>query len=154
MPDNIRILGAKGEMSGMRMKASNYTIELWDVHPLRNRRQKHIILNLGIHNQTNESLQWICAKSMIYSKTDTFTSQRYQDFYSSIYEAIKDTVSLAPGEFKEYDLLFVGKKKYSARLFRRSNRRDTLCFQLNVMDKDTLHIPMRNHHTGAIWNSY
>lgn len=153
-PDTINIILDNGETSDIRLVDSNYSITLDDIHPFLSKRQKNIILNADIINRTKDTLVLICSKSMIYSKTDTFTWQNIKDQFSGIYSEGYDTVALVPNDLSRLHILFAGKKKYSIRSFRRTNRKDTLYLQLNLFDKYKIELPMRNHHRGAIWNTY
>jgi len=124
------------------------------MHPYHGKRTKEITVHVDIRNLTKDSLQLICSKSVIYSKSDTFTGQNYNDHYNSIY-LLKDTITLAPGGFDWFDMLFIGNKKYTARLYKRANKSDTLSFHLNLFGKDTRTFFLRNHHNGGwAWDRY
>jgi hypothetical protein len=152
-PDSIKIIMDRGESAYFRVEDSGYIITLDDIFPFRYKKQKKINVKLDIINKTKDAVNLVCSKSMIYSKTDTFTWKN-TDFYGAIYLDVKDTVALVTGDLSRIDMLFEGKKKYSGRSFRRTNKKDTLYFLLNIADKFTLKLPMRNHHVGAIWNTY
>ena len=151
-PDTIEIITDKGEDSYIRLNDSNYTITLSNIHPFLDRPRKNIILNVELYNKTKESVTIICSKAMICSKTDTFT-WHINDRYSGIFGSVNETITLGPRGYDRLDMLFVGKRNYSNRLFRQTNKKDTLYFEFNF-GKFKIELPMRNHHSGAIWNSY
>ena len=151
-PDTISIILEKGEEYRLNLVDSNYDITLSDIHPFMDGSHKNIVLNVELHNKAKESVTLICSKSMIYSKTDTFT-WHINGRYSGIWGSVNDTVTLARRGFDRFDMLFVGKKEYTRRLFRKTNKKDTLYFKLDF-GKYMLEFPMRNHHSGAIWNRY
>jgi hypothetical protein len=150
-PDTISIILEKGEESRLNLVDSNYDITLSDIYPFMERSHKNIVLNVELHNKAKESVTLICSKSMIYSKTDTFT-WHINDRYG-IRGAVNDTITLARRGFDRFDMLFVGKKEYSRRLFRKTNKKDTLYFKLDF-GKYMFAFPMRNHHHRPIWNRY
>jgi hypothetical protein len=141
----------------MELKGSWYKASVFKVNHVHYNEQKFIFFDMLVSNRSSDTLTMICSKSAIYSKTDTFFWRNLHEYYknNSGYEFISDTVKLKPHGFAELNMLFVGKKNYSKKLYRKSNKEDTLLLKLNLFDKDTAEIRMQNHYDGGpIWRRY
>jgi len=138
------------------LKGAGYKVNFRNVHHFRYNGQKIIFFDMDVSNTSGDTLTMISARSVIHSKTDTFSWRKpdegFKDYY--FYNDIKDTVILAPNGLARVYMLLVGKKNYSHRLYTRSNKQDTLYLTMNLFDKDTLQVPMRNHWRAGALNSY
>jgi hypothetical protein len=138
------------------LKGSYYNVYFYHVNHFRYNGQKIMFFDMKLSNSSGDTRTMICSKSVIYSKTDTFTWQkpdeRFKHYY--FYDDIRDTVILAPKSEERIYMLLVGKKNYSRKMYTKTNKADTLYLKMNLFNKDTLEVPMRNHFRGAIWNSY
>jgi hypothetical protein len=138
------------------LKGACYKVYFRHVHHFRYNGQKIIFFDMEVSNSSSDTLTMICSRSVIYSKTDTFSWRKpdegFKHYY--FYNDTQDTVILAPNGDARVYMLLVGKKNYSRRLYTKSNKQDTLYLTMNLFDKDTLQAPMRNHFRGAIWNTY
>jgi hypothetical protein len=158
-PPNYTDIIGSNEVGRIRMelKGSCYKASVFEVNHVHYNEQKFIFFDMLVSNTSGDTLTMICSKSAIYSKTDTFSWRNLHEYYknNSAYEFISDTVKLKPHGFAELNMLFVGKKNYSNKLYRKSNKEDTLLLRLNLFDKDTAEIRMQNHSDGGpIWRRY
>lgn len=150
-PDRMNFVFDVGETGDISWMDSSYAVKVSSIYPWRMNRRKEITMSLGLHNKTKDSLRLICSNSNIYSKNDTFSLKGVGYSY---FDNLNDTITFAPGDTTNLTLIFSGNKKYSYRLFSKTNRRDTFYLRLNLFDIDVFTFPMRNHHRGFIWNTY
>ena len=151
-PDTLAISTDEGERAYFELQDSNFNVNLEHIRPWFSKHQKEITAAVNVLNKTSDSLQLICSKWLICSKNDTFMWRASPDPRYDLSSV--DSVTLAPGVADRVNLYFVGNKRYSRRMFNKSNKRDTLYLHLNLCDKDIRTLPMRNHHQGFIWNTY
>jgi hypothetical protein len=144
------------EIGRPALKGSYYKIYFYHVNHFLYKEQKIMFFDMEVSNSSDDTLTMVCSKSVICSKTDTFTwrkpDDRFKQYY--FYDGIRDTVILAPKSEERIYMLLIGNKNYSRKMYAKTNKADTLYLKMNLFNKDTLEVPMRNHFRGAIWNTY
>ena len=153
-PNKIYIITEKGEDWGMQVPDSGYKLDLMDALPWCGKGGKKTVSFYGrLVNNTNDTLRLNCSGWFIGSKDDTL---RLKEVYNSNGNFPIDTnytITFSPGYSNEVYLNFAGSKTHSIRSYNRSNRKDTLYFQISLIDKSIRVYPMRNHHKGPfIWS--
>lgn len=156
-PPNMMTFIADGkEWSSVHLRDSGYKLEILDALPWCDyRRKKKVGFYTRLVNNTNDTLRLNFSGWFIDAKDDTLRLEKLYDGNGDFPLDTSYTVTFSPRYSNSFYLDFAGNKKHSMRSYNRSLRKDTMFFQVNLIDKSIRVYPMRNHHNGPfIWSRH
>lgn len=153
-PNRISFIVDGKDWGGIYLLDSGYKLNIMDALPWSGNGGKKIVGFYGrLENNTNDTLRLNCSGWFINSKGDTLRLKEVYDSHGDFSIDTNYTVTFSPGYSNDVYLNFAGSKRHSIRSYNRSLRKDTMYFQISLIDKSIQVYPMRNHHQGPfIWS--
>jgi hypothetical protein len=128
-----------------RIRRDGNFINIDRAYSTRFKEKRAIIIQVSGYTISEDTLQFVCSKSVVYSKSDTFFAQHNKDSLLNWKEIARDTVPFYPRKLQTFFMCFVSKKMYWKREVNRTNtdKSDTVRIRFNLFDKldTTFYLP-------------